>query len=199
MCRNLAYVLLTSGIQVRTPTRTESPKQRVTAMSKVELIIVERYKHIVAQQAKLDLASVEALNLYIKGGTVLLAAFAAVIGAQDTLKLSPDQTSGLLQLVSWAMWFLGSYVVVTILANMASWWDYRTEETELAMAHVALYFRKPPKLNLLRWRETWMVVFIIGSLLLVQCVAVPYANHLIPAVADLPPETVLYSVRQCTL
>ena len=52
-----------------------------------------------------------------------------------------------------------------IIIGILSWLDYRHEECELTDVVVCPGFRKPPRSsNFLRWYETYIVIFIAGSI-----------------------------------
>jgi hypothetical protein len=58
--------------------------------------------------------------------------------------------------------FLGAYVILSILASVFSWYDYRKEEVKLSNDCVEQTFRKAPSLrNFWRWQETYFILFMI--------------------------------------
>jgi hypothetical protein len=61
-----------------------------------------------------------------------------------------------------------------------TWLDYRTEECELTDTAVAAGFRSPPnRRNLVRWHETYIVAFVVVSLIAMWVLA---AAFLLPAI-----------------
>jgi uncharacterized iron-regulated membrane protein len=57
------------------------------------------------------------------------------------------------------------FTILLIAAGIANWIDYRREECELTDQIVRPGFRKPPNVqNFFRWYETYIVMFILGSI-----------------------------------
>ena len=71
--------------------------------------------------------------------------------------------SGVIGLM-WLTTVIAAFAVMLITIGLLSWLDYRREECELTDAAVRPGFRKPPRPhNFLRWYETYIVMFILGS------------------------------------
>jgi hypothetical protein len=63
--------------------------------------------------------------------------------------------------VFWVTCLIGGFIIVSILADLYSWLDYRKEEA--ALLKVASFeYREPPRLrNMWRWHETYAIIFIV--------------------------------------
>lgn len=151
-------------------------------MSLIESLVVERYKHVIEQQRRLDSAATEQLRLFEKGGAAMISAAAAVIGSREALRIEPQLAFDLVKVLMGAFWFLGLFTIAAIAVGMASWWDYRKEEAELANSHTQTQFRvEPKKANFYRWRESWIIMFVTATLLFVQFFGMPFAERLMIA------------------
>jgi hypothetical protein len=125
---------------------------------------LERYKYILQQIHTINenvyrfLAVYQTLAVAIVGGG--LALFVGYRKWQIAASVARTGIVGLMWLVTIA----AAFAVLLIIMGVLNWWDYRKEECELTDAVVRPGFRKPPRLqNLLRWYETYIVLFIAGS------------------------------------
>src|SRR2546429_8410857 len=65
---------------------------------------------------------------------------------------------------------LALFVVISIIAGIVSWFNYRNEEVDL-LDEVQVGFRKRPNLrNFWRWNETYMIGFIIIITVFCMCI-----------------------------
>lgn len=130
-----------------------------------EEFALERYKYILKQIHTSNenvyrfLALYQTLAVAIVGGGVAL-----FVGYRNwNIAVSVAQT-GIIGLM-WLLTFVGAFAVLLIFMCIFNWWHYRKEECELTDAVVRPGFRKPPQMgNLFRWYETYIVLFIAGSI-----------------------------------
>ena len=65
---------------------------------------------------------------------------------------------------------LAIFVILSILAGIFSWLDYRKEEVALLNEAVGASFRVQPRIgNFWRWYETYMILFIIVFVVVTYC------------------------------
>jgi uncharacterized membrane protein YidH (DUF202 family) len=126
---------------------------------------LERYRYILQQIHTINenvyrfLAIYQTLAVAIVGGG--LALFVGYRKWQIATSVARTGIIGLMWLVTVVAAFAGLLIVMGAL----NWWDYRKEECELTDAVVRPGFRKQPRLqNLFRWYETYIVLFIVGSI-----------------------------------
>ena len=127
--------------------------------------VLERYKYILQQIHAINenvyrfLAVYQSLAVTIIGGG--LALYVGYRGWHIPTSVARTGIIGLM----WLVTIVAAFAVLLIIMGMVNWWDYRKEECELTDAAVRPGFRKPPQLqNLLRWYETYIVLFIVGSI-----------------------------------
>jgi uncharacterized membrane protein YidH (DUF202 family) len=125
---------------------------------------LERYKYILNQIHAINenvyrfLAVYQTLAVAIVGGG--LALFVGYRKWQIASSVARTGIAGLM----WLVTMVAAFTVLLIVMGVLNWWDYRVEECELTDAAVRPGFRRPPRLkNLFRWYETYIVLFIIGS------------------------------------
>ena len=113
-----------------------------------------------------------------------MTASIAVFVSWRKLELTPDvaiaSVRGLLVLLA----LLGVFVVMSVLAGIFSWLDYRREERNLLDRKVEAGFREPPELrNFWRWYETYVVAFLLVFVI----VAIAFAEtQIIPQIRVTP-------------
>jgi uncharacterized iron-regulated membrane protein len=138
---------------------------RVPATSKPEVeFALERYKYILQQIHTSNenvyrfLALYQTLAVAIVGGGVAL-----FVGYRKWNIAASVAKTGIIGLM-WLVTIVGMFAVLLIIMGIFNWWDYRKEECELTDAIVRPGFRKPPETrNVFRWYETYVVLFIVGS------------------------------------
>lgn len=126
---------------------------------------LERYRYILQQIHTINenvyrfLAIYQTLAVAIVGGAVAL-----FVGYRNWKIAASVARTGIVGLM-WLVTVVAGFAVLLIVMGVLNWWDYRKEECELTDAVVRPGFRKPPRLgNLLRWYETYIVLFIAGSI-----------------------------------
>jgi ABC-type phosphate/phosphonate transport system permease subunit len=122
----------------------------------------ERYKYILSEIHSLNENVHKYVTLFQTLGTAVVGTGVAVFVAWNKLEIKPEIARTAIQGVVGLLVILALFTIVSIIAGMFSWLDYRREEVELLSAMVAPDFRKQPKLrNFWRWNETWIIAFIV--------------------------------------
>lgn len=154
------------------------PPVPVPATPEAEFAL-ERYKYILQQIHTINenvyrfLALYQTLAVAIVGGGLAL-----FVGYRKWGVAAPVARTGIVGL-TWLMTLVGAFAILLIVMGALNWWDYRKEECELTDVTVRPGFRKPPRLrNLFRWYETYIVLFIAGSVAFVWGYTLAY---LLPA------------------
>lgn len=142
----------------------QSPDQNILSVEAQGLIAVERYKFIQEKIKKLDSQFEQSLNTMLKTIIALVAFGVAVLLAKlegkiqsESIVLLAIQTIGLLLSIS------SIFHLLTNLAVMFSWWDYRKEEVELLNQVGCNLNRSKPVIcikKVLRWHETYLLLLL---------------------------------------
>jgi hypothetical protein len=140
---------------------------------------LERYRYILQQIHTVNENAYRFLAIYQTLATTLVSAALALFVGYRKWGLSPGTARGgvigLLTLTTVVAAFTGTLITVGIL----SWLDYRNEECDITDEVVAPGFRKRPRTgNYLRWYETYVLLFILVSVLAMWLLA---AFVLLPA------------------
>ena len=123
---------------------------------------MERYKFILSELTRLS----ENTHKHTRYLLTIFPAFASLIIALKFGERGLDvkfisKIAGMFMIV---FTMASGFVVVSVLADIASWIDYRKEEVAL-INRMGGNFRKPPKLrNFWRWYETYLITFIVTCL-----------------------------------
>lgn len=126
---------------------------------------LERYKYILQQIHTVNENVYRFLAIYQTLATALIGgALALFVGYRKWGIQASVARSGEVGLM-WLTTVIAAFASMLIIIGMLSWLDYRHEECELTDAAVRPGFRKPPQpRNFLRWYETYIVIFIAGSI-----------------------------------
>lgn len=126
---------------------------------------LERYKYILQQIHTVNENVYRFLAIYQTLATALVGgALALFVGYRKWGIRASVARSGVIGLM-WLTTVIAAFAVMLIIIGMLSWLDYRREECELTDVAVRPGFRKPPQpRNFLRWYETYIVIFIAGSI-----------------------------------
>lgn len=126
---------------------------------------LERYKYILQQIHTLNenvyrfLAIYQTLAVALVGG-----ALALFVGYRKWGIRASIARSGVIGLM-WLTTTIAVFAILLLIAGILNWLDYRREECDLTDAIVRPGFRKPPQpRNFLRWYETYIILFIAGSI-----------------------------------
>ncbi len=126
---------------------------------------LERYKYILQQINAANenvyrfLAVYQTLAVAIVGGGLAL-----FVGYRKWHIATSVAKTGIIGLM-WLATVVAGCAVLLIVVGVLNWLDYRREECELTDVAVRPGFRKPPQVrNFYRWYETYIVLFIAGSI-----------------------------------
>jgi hypothetical protein len=128
---------------------------------------LERYKYILQQLNPTNENVHRYLAIYQTLATALGGGALLVFASRSSWNITPGTARasilGLLGLLT----LVGLFSAMLIVVGILNWLDYRREECALTDEAVRPGFRKPPNVrNFMRWHETYIVLFIVASLLL---------------------------------
>ncbi|MET9344738.1 MULTISPECIES: hypothetical protein [unclassified Nonomuraea] len=127
-------------------------------------IAVERYKYILQQIHTINENVYRFLAVYQTLAVAIASAGLALFVGHRGWRIDPAVARSGLVALMWLETVVAAFTVMMIVIGVVSWLDYRREECELADEFVRPGFRKPPrKAAFIRWYETYIVLFIIGS------------------------------------
>lgn len=140
---------------------------------------LERYKYILQQIHTVNENVYRFLAIYqtlavalVSGGLALFVGYRKW-GLQASVARSG--VIGVLLLTT----VIAAFAVLLIVVGILNWLDYRREECELTNTEVRPGFREPPHTrNFFRWYETYIVLFIVGSIVFLWSFTL---THLLPA------------------
>ncbi|WP_234542349.1 hypothetical protein [Streptomyces shenzhenensis] len=140
---------------------------------------LERYRYILQQIHMVNENAYRFLALYQTLATALVSAALALFVGYRKWNLAPATARGgvigLLALVTVVAAFTGTLIVVGAM----NWLDYRNEECDITDEIVGPGFRKRPRPgNFPRWYETYVLLFIVVSVIAMWLIA---ALFLLPA------------------
>jgi MFS family permease len=129
---------------------------------------LERYKYILQEIRSLNENLHKYLTWFQTLATALIGGGVALFVSWQSLKISSAVARvGLRGLVGLLI-ILAMFVIISIIAGIFSWFDYRKEEVELLKQAVKPEFRKPPTIwNFWRWQETYLILFIIVAVIVI--------------------------------
>ncbi|NMO50924.1 hypothetical protein HH310_06925 [Actinoplanes sp. TBRC 11911] len=108
------------------------------------------------------------LALYQTLATALVGAGLALFVGYRKWGISPSVANAATVALLWLLTFVAFFTALLLVVGMLNWIDYRNEECDLTDRIAYRGFRQRPKLrNLFRWYETYILLFIIGSVVFV--------------------------------
>jgi hypothetical protein len=139
---------------------------------------VERYKYILNELHSLNDNVHKYLTLFQTLATAIVAAGGAVFVAWPKLEIKPEMARLTIEALLGLLIILAVFVILSVMAGVLSWLDYRREEARLLDEVVEKGFRSVPDVrNFLRWYETYvvllMVVIVVVAYFFVQCLVIP--------------------------
>ncbi|CAM5552047.1 hypothetical protein [Streptomyces afghaniensis 772] [Streptomyces afghaniensis] len=157
----------------------ESGEARPEAVAVRNEFALERYRYVLQQIHAVNENAHRFLAIYQTLATALVSAALALFVGYRKWDLAPATARGgvigLLTLATVVAAFTGTLIVVGALA----WLDYRNEECDITDEVVGPGFRKRPRPgNFLRWYETYVLLFILVSVITMWVLA---ALFLLPA------------------
>ncbi|MFA3837999.1 hypothetical protein [Streptomyces aureus] len=141
---------------------------------------LERYRYILQQIQVVNENAHRFLAIYQTLATSLTGAALALFVGFRKWGISPtaarDGVIGLLILTT----VVAGFTITLIIAGALSWLDYRNEECDITDEIVGPGFRQRPQVkNLLRWNETYILLFILFSAAVMWTLALVY---ILPAI-----------------
>lgn len=123
---------------------------------------LERYKYILQELRSLNDYVHKYLALFQSLTTAIVVGGVAVFMSWRSLMISADIARVSIHALLGLVVILSLFIAISIIAGMFSWFDYRNEEVKLLDEVITTGYRKRPKIgNLLRWTETWILLFVI--------------------------------------
>ncbi|MGX1675184.1 hypothetical protein [Streptomyces sp. NPDC055400] len=140
---------------------------------------LERYRYVLQQIHTVNENAHRFLALYQTLATALVSAALVLFVGYRKWGLDPATARGgvigLLVLVT----LVAAFTALLITVGALAWLDYRNEECDITDELIGSNFRKRPRPgNFLRWYETYVVLFILVSVLTMWMIA---AFLLLPA------------------
>ncbi|MET9070989.1 hypothetical protein ABZX95_02185 [Streptomyces sp. NPDC004232] len=128
---------------------------------------LERYRYVLQQIQAVNENAHRFLAIYQTLATTLVGAALALFVGYRKWEVAPDTARsgviGLLILTTMVAAFSATLIVVGAFA----WVDYRNEECDITDEMVGPNFRKRPRPgNLFRWYETYVLLFIVLSVII---------------------------------
>ncbi|MEU3890750.1 hypothetical protein [Streptomyces sp. NPDC029041] len=120
------------------------------------------------------------LAIYQTLATGLVGAALALFVGYDKWGLSPSTARGGVLGLLILTTVVAAFTITLIVVGAISWIDYRNEECDLTESMIGPDFRKRPSpRNFIRWYETYVLSFIVASLIAMWLLA---ALFLLPAI-----------------
>jgi len=131
-----------------------------------DAVKIERYKFILQEISNLNSNTHKFLNLFQTLATAIIGGAVLVFVNWKKLEISADVAIASIRALYWLLVILAIFLIIRVIANVFSWFDYRKEEVELLKEIVDENFRKPPTLkNIWRWDEFYIILFILVVLI----------------------------------
>jgi hypothetical protein len=141
---------------------------------------LERYRYILQQLHAVNENVYRFVAIYQTIATALVGAgLALFVGYRDWGLSAGTARSGIVALL-WLVTVVAAFTVLLVVIGVLNWIDYRREECELTDEVIRPGFRSPPRpRNFYRWYETYIVLFILLSIIVMWSYAL---SVLLPAV-----------------
>lgn len=143
-------------------------------------LTLERYKYILQQIHTVNENLYRFLAIYQALATTLAgAALALYVGYRGWHIAASTARLGIIGLFVLAT-VVAAFTITLIVVGVLTWIDYRNEECDLTDKAAYINFRARPKIhNVFRWYETYVVAFIIVSIVVMWSLV---ASLLLPEV-----------------
>jgi len=143
-------------------------------------ILVERYRYILSQIKAVNDNVYRFLAIYQTLATAVVGVGIALFVNYRNWHISAETTRLGLTGAMLVVTVIAAFTVLLILIGIWAWLDYRNEECDVADKAVYPGFRSRPRIrNFFRWYETYIVLFIVATVLAMWILA---EAVLIPAV-----------------
>lgn len=133
---------------------------------------LERYKFILQELRSLNDDKHRYLTLFQTLATVIVAGGVILFVSWESFGVAADVARTAMQALVALLVLVGLFTILSIVAGIFSWFDYRNEEVDLLDVAVGEGFRdRPSARNFWRWTETYMIAFIILAVIAIVLVA----------------------------
>jgi len=150
-------------------------------LDRAQALEVERYKFILQQLHTVNENVYRFLAIYQTLATVLVGAALALFVRYEDWKVRPEIAQVGIVAILALVTVIAGFTVLLIVVGVFTWLDYRREECELTEEAVRPGFRRAPDpRNFWRWYETWIVGFIVVSIVVMWALA---AVVVLPAIS----------------
>ncbi|MFF8372803.1 hypothetical protein ACF05W_28760 [Streptomyces lydicus] len=127
---------------------------------------LERYRYILQQIHAVNENAYRFLAIYQTLATALVGAALALFVGYKRWGIAPAAARGGVTGILILATVVATFTAILITVGLLAWLDYRKEECDITDELVAQGFRERPRVgNLLRWYETYIVLFIVVSMI----------------------------------
>lgn len=127
---------------------------------------IERYKFILQELRALNDNVHKFLTLFQTLTTAIIGAGVGVFVSWQKLSISAEIAAVGIRSLLGLLLILAIFVIVSLLATIFSWMDYRKEEVALLNETIGSGHRQPPTFrNFWRWQETYLILFTFITIL----------------------------------
>jgi hypothetical protein len=142
-------------------------------------LVVERYKFILREIQRLNKDIYHYILIFQTLNTAIIGGGLAVLINWKKIQTQPALSIVLSKIIEWLIIFVSSFIIVSIISGILSWFDYRKEESKLINEILGENYRSLPTFkNLLRWNETYiilfMIIFIILAVFIIETRLIPF-------------------------
>lgn len=129
---------------------------------------LERYKYILQQLHSLNENIHKYLIVFQTLVTAVIGGAVTIFVSWKNLKLEGEVARISIHGLLYLLLIISLFVIISVIAGLLSWLDYRKEEVKLLDAAIKPGFRNKPKIgNFWRWYETYLIIFILFSSILI--------------------------------
>ncbi|MFJ6605695.1 hypothetical protein [Streptomyces lydicus] len=127
---------------------------------------LERYRYILQQIHAVNENAYRFLAIYQTLATALAGAALALFVGYKKWGIAPAEARGGVTGILILATVVATFTAILIIVGLLAWLDYRKEECDITDELVAQGFRERPRVgNILRWYETYIVLFIVVSMI----------------------------------
>lgn len=124
-------------------------------------LIVERYKHVLSQMARIDENAHKFLAIYQATATAILGAIAALWLLGEGWGVSANQARTAVEAALVILCLVGAFSALLLVVGMFAWMDYRKEEGILASLSTTHARPASSWRNIWRWQEIYMLILVL--------------------------------------
>lgn len=131
---------------------------------------LERYRYILQQINGVNENAHRFLAIYQTLVTSLMGAVLALFVGYHKWQIKPATARGGVIGLMALTTIVAAFTAILIIVGALAWLDYRHEECDITDELVGVGFRKRPRpSNLFRWYETYVLLFILISVVTMWC------------------------------